>query len=55
MNSVRSNNLNLKCQLFTPQGCKDIGKFKFVVEIRLIPLFRNVQFVKCILHVHNIS
>ena len=31
MNSVRSNNLNLKFQRFTPSGCEDelIRKFEF--------------------------
>ena len=37
MNSVRSNNLSLKYQRFTPQGCKDIGIRKFEWQ-RLIPL-----------------
>ena len=25
MNSVKSNNLRLKCQRVTPSGCKDVG------------------------------
>ena len=35
MNSVRSNNLSLKYQRFTPSGCNDVGirKFDFVQEV----------------------
>ena len=38
MNSVGSNNLSLKCQRFTPTGCKDIGikKFEFVAETQFL-------------------
>ena len=34
INSVRSNNLSLKYQRFTPRGCKDKGNgiFKFVAK-----------------------
>ena len=34
MNSIRSNNLSLKYQRFTPSGCTNIGirKFEFVAK-----------------------
>ena len=34
MNSVRSNNLSLKNQRFTPSGYKDIEKRKFYLEAK---------------------
>ena len=38
MNSVRSNNLSLKNQRFTPSDCKDIGirTFEFVAKTQFI-------------------
>ena len=38
MNYVRSNNLSLKYQRFTPSGCKDtgIGKFEFVAKTQFL-------------------
>ena len=34
MNSVRSNDLNLKYQRITPTGCKDTGIEKFEFEAK---------------------
>ena len=38
MNSVRSNNLNLKYQVFTPSGLQDIGirKFEFMTKTQFL-------------------
>jgi len=38
MNSVRSNNLSLKYQVFTPSGLQDIGiiKFEFVAKTQFL-------------------
>jgi len=38
MNSVRSNNLSLKYQRFTPTGRKDLGirKFEFVAKSQFL-------------------
>ena len=37
MNSVRSNDLSLEYQRFTPSsGCKDIVKFEFVAKTRFL-------------------
>ena len=38
MNSVRSNNLSLKYQMFTLSGCKAIGiiKFEFVAKTQFL-------------------
>ena len=46
MNSVRSNNLSLKYQRFTPSGCKDIGiiKFEFVAKTQVL-LDRNTNYL----------
>ena len=35
MNSVRSDNIDLKYQRFTPSGCKDIRKLDFVGKLGL--------------------
>ena len=44
MNSVRSTNLSLNYQKFTPSGCKDIGlrKYEFVAKTRFF-LFKSVS------------
>ena len=38
MNSVRSNNLSLKYQMFIPSVCNDIGirKFEFVIRTQFL-------------------
>ena len=38
INSIRSNSLRLKCQRFTPSGCKDKGarKYEFVAKIQFL-------------------
>ena len=45
MISVKSNNISLKYQRFTPSGCKDIRirKFKFVAKTQF--LWENINFV----------
>ena len=55
MNSVRSNNLSLKYQSFTPSGCKDIGrrKFEFVAKTQI--LYTYTFFVTTVCIVSNIN
>ena len=47
MISVRSNNLILKYQGFTPSGCKDIGlrTFKFVANTQFLYIFMFIDLI----------
>ena len=48
MNSVSSNSLSLKQQMFAPSGCKDIGiwKLEFVGKTKFLYIMKTIVITK---------